>query len=186
MIRAFVAIALPQRVISSLEACQAGLPCGRAVASENFHLTLAFLGEHPAPVIEDVHLALQDIRAPAFHLALDGVGLFGGGQPRVLYAGIRRESGLGHLRDKVLQAARGAGLSLPRERFSPHITLARFKNGVKGEQLDELQAFVGRRMPLATGAFAVDEFALYRSTLGRNGPAYEELAAYPLAAGQLA
>jgi len=183
MIRAFVAIALPERVIGSLEACQAGLPSGRAVAPENFHLTLAFLGEHPAPVIEDVHLALEGIRAPAFHLSLDGVGLFGS-QARVLYAGVRREPGLGHLRDKVLQAARGAGLNLPRERFSPHITLARFKNGLKGEQLDEMQGFVARRMPLATGAFPVDEFILFRSTLGRNGPAYDELAAYPLAAGQ--
>jgi 2'-5' RNA ligase len=186
MIRAFVAIALPESVIYTLEACQAGLPSGRAVAPENLHLTVAFLGEHPAPVIEDVHLALARIRAPAFHLALDGIGLFGGGRPRVLYAGVRREPGLGHLRDKVLQAARGAGLNLPRERFSPHVSLARFKNGLKGEQLAEMQAFVARRMPQATGAFAVDEFILFRSTLGRKGPAYEELAAYPLGAGQYA
>jgi len=180
MIRAFVGIALPDSVIMSLEACQAGLPCGRAVAAENFHLTVAFLGEHPAPIVEDVHLALSGIRAPAFHLSIDGVGLFGGGRPRVLYAGVHREPALGHLREKVLQAARSAGLSLPRERFSPHVTLARFKNGLRGEQLQEMQAFVARRIPLAAGPFAVDQFVLFRSTLGRNGPVYEELAAYPL------
>jgi 2'-5' RNA ligase len=180
VIRAFVGIALPEDVRRSLEACQAGLPSGRAVAPENFHLTVAFLGEHPGPVIEDVHFALSAIRAPAFHLAVDGVGLFGSGRPRVLYAGIHRQPALGHLREKVLQAARSAGLNLPRERFSPHVTLARFKNGLKGEEMQEMQAFVARRMPLAAGPFAVDEFVLYRSTLGRNGPIYEELATYPL------
>ena len=40
---------------------------------ENSHLTVAFLGEHPEPVIEDVHLALDKIRAPGFALTLSGV-----------------------------------------------------------------------------------------------------------------
>lgn len=182
MIRAFVGIALPEDVERALVGAQAGLRLGRPVPPENLHLTVAFLGEHPAPVLEDVHLALDGIRAARFQLSVEGVGLFGGDKPRVLYAGIRSEPALSRLREKVLQGARGAGVSLPRERYSPHVTLARF-NGLGPDEVVELEQFTARRMGLRAGPFEVTEFVLFRSTLGRNGPAYEELAAYPLSGG---
>ena len=180
MIRAFVAIALPESVVRSLTAAQAGLPAGRPVAPENSHLTVAFLGEHPEPVIEDVHLALDKIRAPGFALTLSGTGLFGAKRPRVLYAQVNPEPALGRLRKKVLQAARGAGLALPRTRHSPHVTLARFNAGLGGGEAQEMRDFAARRLGFSAGPFEVAEFRLIRSTLGRNGPVYDELATYPL------
>jgi 2'-5' RNA ligase len=183
MIRAFAGIALPDSVVRSLTAAQAGLPSGRPVAPENFHLTVAFLGEHPEPVIEDVHLALDGIRAPGFALTLSGTGLFGGQRPRVLYARVQPQPALNRLRKKVLQAARGTGLRLPRERYSPHVTLARFNAGLGGEEASEMRDFAARRMAFTAGPFEVGEFLLIRSTLGRNGPVYQELAAYPLGGG---
>ncbi len=180
MIRAFVAIPLPETVVSALSAAQAGLPAGRPVAPENFHLTVAFLGEHPEPLIEDVHFALDAIRAPAFELTLDGLDLFGGKRPRVLHAEVRPEPKLTHLREKVLQAARGAGLRMDRARYNPHVTLARFNNGLSGEDAEKMRNFTVRRMRFKAGPFEVGEFVLIRSSLGRNGPIYEELAAYPL------
>jgi 2'-5' RNA ligase len=180
MIRAFAAIALPGSVARALSAAQAGLPAGRPVAPENLHLTVAFLGEHPEPVIEDVHLALEGIRAPGFALTLSGTGLFGGERPRVFYARVQPEPALDRLREKVLQAARGAGLRLPRERYSPHVTLARFNSRLRGEEAIEMRDFAARRMGFTAGPFEVGEFLLIRSTLGRNGPVYQELAAYPL------
>ncbi len=180
MIRAFVAVPLPEPVVRTLVAAQAGLPAGRPVPPENLHITVAFLGEHPEPLIEDVHLALDNIRAPAFELTLDGLGLFGGDKPRVLYAEVQPEPMLAHLREKVLQAARGAGIRMDRARYNPHVTLARFNNGLKGEDAEKMRNFTVRRMALKAGPFEVDEFHLYRSNLGRKGPIYEELAAYPL------
>lgn len=180
MIRAFLALPLPAEVRRDLEAAQAGLPTGRPVAPENLHLTLVFLGEHHEPVLEDLHYALEGLSAPGFQVALSGVGVFGNALPRVLYAAVEPEPALNHLRKKVARAAREAGIALPGDRYTPHVTLARFPREMPGEDVIAVQEFVARRMGLATAPFTAERFVLYRSTLGRNGPIYQEMAEYGL------
>jgi 2'-5' RNA ligase len=181
VIRAFVGIPLAEPVADALEAAQAGLPAGRPVPYDNFHVTLAFLGEQPRTVLEDVHDALDGVRVPGFSLRVDGLGMFGGARPRVLFAEVTAEPGLAQLRRKVLRAVHEAGIALPRARFHPHVTLARFGDGLRGEEAAEMQGFLARRMGVRAGPFAVERFVLYRSHLGRAGPIYEALAEYPLA-----
>ncbi len=183
MIRAFVALPLPEPVLDALIAAQAGLPVGRPLPRENMHVTLAFLGEHPMPVIKDVHHALGAIRAPEFGLSLAGLGLFGGDKPRLLHAEVVPAPGLKHLRAKVLQAAREAGLEFDRARFHPHVTLARFTAGtLTPDETARLHNFVLRRADFRAGPFEAERFVLYRSHLGRDGSHYEEMAEYPLVA----
>ena len=182
MMRAFVGIPLPEEVADALVAAQSGLPSGREVPYENFHVTLAFLGEQPEPVVEEAHHALAALRAPGFSLRIEGLGVFGGARPRVLFAEVAPEPALTRLHRKVLRAVHDAGIELARQRFHPHVTLARFGgDGLRGEEAAEMQAFVGRRIGLGTVPFEVDHFVLYRSHLGRSGPTYEPLAEYPLA-----
>ena len=180
MIRAFVGLGLPEAIRLRLVAAQAGLPTGRPVPHENLHVTLAFLGERPEPVIEDVHYALSDIRAPRFELRIDSLGLFGGASPAIYHASIAPDPALSHLRSKVVQAVRGAGLDLKAERFTPHVTLARFGQGLRGLEAAEMRDFVAARAHLTTQPFEVEEFILFRSRLGKQGASYEDLAAYPL------
>lgn len=183
MIRAFVALPLPDEVRRTLEAAQAGLPAGRPVAPENFHVTLVFLGEHPEPVVEDLHHVLEDVKAPGFEVRVSGVGVFGGAVPRLLYAGVEAGPELSHLRKKVARAARETRIEVPGKKFTPHVTLARFPKEMAGEDLAAVQGFVARRLDLRAGPFRAERFALYRSTLGRNGAIYEELADYSLGRG---
>lgn len=180
MIRAFVGVPVPPEVARELEAAQAGLPAGRAVAPENFHLTLAFVGEHRGTVIEDVHHALEPIRSPGFELVVDGLGTFGGEIPRILFANVIAEPALSALRKKVRRAVREAGIELPHERHQPHITLARMGRELNGEDALALQGFVARRIGRVRATFPVTEFCLYESKLGRSGPVYSVLAEYPL------
>ncbi len=180
MIRAFVAIAPPEEVASALVAAQVGLPAGRPVEREALHLTLAFLGEHPEPLVEDVHYALAAIRQPGFALRLAALGLLGEGRSQVLCAGVEADPGLSRLREKVVQAARDAGLDFERRRYRPHVTLARFNAGLAGEEAERMRAFAARGAGFRAGPFAVEEFRLLRSRLGRAGPVYDTLAVYPL------
>lgn len=181
MIRAFVALTLPDDVAGALTAAQAGLPSGRAVEASSFHVTLAFLGEQPEPVVEDVHYALAAIRAEPFALRLSGLGLFDEGRSSVLHAEVAPAPALSHLREKVVQAARDGGLPFERRRFRPHVTLARFNGGLTGEEGERIRAFAARGAAFQAGPFDVREFVLLRSRLGRAGPIYEALATYPLA-----
>ena len=185
MIRAFVGIPLPAEVADALVAAQAGIPSGREVPYDNFHVTLAFLGEQSEPVVEEAHHALDAVRAPSFPLRIEGLGMFGNARPRVLFAEVVPEPGLSHLHRKVMRAVHEAGIELARQRFHPHVTLARFGNdGLRGEDAAEMQAFVARRVGLIAGPFEVERFVLYRSYLGRAGAIYEALAEYPLEAAE--
>ena len=179
MIRAFVAIPVPEPVAGTLVACQAGLDVGNPVPIENFHVTLAFLGEHPTPVIEDMASVLSLIGGPGFELEVNGLGTFGT-NPRLLFAEIVPAPALSDLRKRVRRAAGDAGINLPHERYHPHVTLARLGSGLIGEDAERLRNHAARRMGMARGNFPVRSFILFESRLGRSGPAYSPLAEYPL------
>jgi 2'-5' RNA ligase len=178
MIRAFLALALPEAVRFDLMLVQQGLAVPRSVAPENLHLTLVFLGELPEPVLADADLAFRQVRAPGFELALSGLGLFGGAKPRAVYCGATESRALHHLQAKAAVAARAAGLAIEARRFVPHVTLARLAPARVDRM--RLETFVASRSTYSAPRFEVEDFRLFRSRLAAAGASYEELARYPL------
>lgn len=178
MIRSFAAIALPEMVRRDLHILQMGMPVPSVVPPESLHLTLVFLGEIPAPVLADVDAAFQGVSAPTFDVEVRGVGLFGGAKPRVVFAGGGPPAPLDHLQAKLSAAARSAGVAIESRRFVPHVTLSRLSR--PPESRARLERFVAMHADFAAPRFAVGDFRLYRSWLGRGGATYEELAVYPL------
>lgn len=178
MFRLFVGIALPEPVRDRLAGLAGGLPGARWVDADNLHVTLRFIGEVGRDGADDIHHALARIRAPAFELGLSGVGCFGSGRKvRALWAGIGRDARLAHLQEKVESAVVRAGFAAERRKFTPHVTLARFKGGTDGARIG---AFLERNGDLAESPFPVRAFTLFRSHLGREGAHYEALVEYEL------
>jgi 2'-5' RNA ligase len=177
VIRLFAALPVGGPAARRLALLQAGLE-GRTVDPASFHVTLAFFGEVAEPVAEELHAALGSVEAPQFAFWLDGVGAFGGKKPTAIYAAVRPEPALDRLQAKVAQAARRAGVALEARRFTPHVTLARYAAGTLTPEA-AAKALAARGAFLA-GPVAAEVFHLYRSDLGRGGPAYAALADYPL------
>ena len=179
MIRAFVGIGVPEPLAGTLAAGLAGLDVGNPVPPENFHITLAFLGEHQLPVLHDVADALSLVAAERFDVEVDGLGTFGSA-PRILFADVVSSKPLSALRKRVRRAVAEGGIELPYERYHPHVTLARLGRGLMGEEAERLHRHIARRMTLVRGSFHATAFTLFESRLGRSGPVYSALADFPL------
>ena len=180
--RLFLALDVPDDVREQLARCSADaeLAGARWVSPPELHLTLRFLGGVPEAEVDALRARLAAVKAPAFRVALAGVGVFPGrwsnrNPPRVLWAGVTPAAPVAVLKqaiDDVLGPdAEAAGRS-----FSPHITLARFKDAPgRG-----LSPYLERHAALACVPFLVDGFRLYESRTLPDGPRYEALARYSL------
>jgi len=185
MIRAFVALPLPEDLKDRLEALQAALPGGRPVARDTFHLTLAFVGEHPPEAIEALHEELSLIRAEAPEIALAGLGTFGKGSPKLIFATVADNAPLMHLQLEVKAAMRRAGLTPSGEKYRPHVTLARFRRRLDPGEEQRLAGYLSAASGFAPPPFRPASFNLCQSTLRQGqSPLHEVLAAYPLGASR--
>ncbi|MES2968899.1 MAG: RNA 2',3'-cyclic phosphodiesterase [Pseudomonadota bacterium] len=182
MIRAFLAIDLPDAVRSALAVQQFLLPLPRKVEPENLHLTLVFLGEVPEPVLTDAHDLFSAIRSDAFSLHLQGLGLFGGNRPRAAWAGVAPSAPLTRLQAKLDHAARSAGCKVDPRRFHPHVTLGSFAPPPPVDAM-RLERAIAADIGFRTDPFPVSEVVLYRSTLNPKGARYDPLARYALREG---
>jgi 2'-5' RNA ligase len=178
--RLFCAISPPEPVLAALEALQDEIPAGRLTPPENLHLTLAFLGEVAQGDAEAVHDEFLRIDAPRFRVELQGLGTFGSREPQILFAGVAQNAALDALHRKIRGALHAAGLMTGRERFRPHITLARFGARLAPDEETRLADFLAAKGAVRPGGFAADYFSLFRSTLGKGPTIHEELARYPL------
>lgn len=178
MIRAFVALPLPDPLRHRLTIVQHSMRLQRPIPAENFHITLAFLGDQPEHVLEEFHVLLASKRLPMPRLQLDGLGVFGGNAPRNLHACLAKDPRLSALQSRVTLLARQAGISVPSRKFIPHISLARF--GIGDVSPHSLAAGIASVGAVTSDEYCPEALVLYRSTLLAKGPVYDPLAEYPL------
>ncbi|MBI2143621.1 RNA 2',3'-cyclic phosphodiesterase [Candidatus Woesearchaeota archaeon] len=175
--RAFVSIGLPDDAKAALLEAQSQLSTAAAKMNlaHDFHLTLKFLGEISPEKAEAVKNCLGRVKFRSFSAAIAGIGVFPSEDyVRVVWAGIEPEDSVVQLQQKIDGALEK---EFPKEKgFKPHLTLARVKlvsdKGLFKRQLPQVQ--------LKRVNFEVKEFRLRKSTLIREGAAYEDLAVYGL------
>jgi 2'-5' RNA ligase len=142
---------------------------GRAVAADNLHLTLAFLGERPVELVPRLHDVAVGVECSAFALLLDDVGCWRKAALAWLGADTPSAELLG-LHRALLHGLAGAGVAVDERAYAPHVTLAR-----------RTSTMVRRRLAQPI-AWDVDAFALVTSQLDRDGAHYRILATWSLRA----
>ena len=177
--RLFLAAELPPRVSAELAHwTRAAVGRGaqpRRLEADSMHLTLCFLGEQPPSVVAEIAALLGE---HAEHLAAVDELHVGAPvwlpprKPRVLAVEIGDPSGaLRALRDSLAGAlARTLAWDPGRERFRPHVSVARMRAG--SQRARELP-------PTPALCFAPAAATLFRSSLDPGGARYEALASIP-------
>jgi RNA 2',3'-cyclic 3'-phosphodiesterase len=187
--RLFIAIDLPEGWTAALAQTQAllrrrGLEQLRWVRPEGVHLTLKFLGSVDAALVDDLIAALRLAAAECspFTLKLGSLGGFGPpSRPRVVWAGVNGDLyALTRLWRAVEAHVGPLGFPPERERFSPHLTLARVPDHSPRDLAASIAATLTANEPPLAGPLLVREIALMRSHLGPGGARYERLAAAAL------
>ena len=128
--RLFYGISLPegahQAVCARAAACRETIE-GRYVRMENYHMTLAFLGDVPESRVKDAENVLRRCIEPrsAPRLTLGETSCFGRAANAILIVRVHSEPSLDSLHEALLRALDAAALPFDPGPFSPHITLAR-------------------------------------------------------------
>lgn len=176
MPRLFTALEIPRDASLSLSLLRGGLPGARWVDTENYHLTLRFLGDVEGHVADEVANALDRVHRPAFNLTLSGVGVFGSKKPHSLYAAVAPSAELSALQGEIERICQRLGLPADPRKFAPHVTLARLRNS----STLEVANYLSTRGNFSAMPFKVGRFVLMSSRDSVGGGPYVVEEAWPL------
>ncbi|MBN2403100.1 MAG: RNA 2',3'-cyclic phosphodiesterase [Spirochaetes bacterium] len=150
----------------------------KVVPPENYHITLKFLGEcseKTANKIKDnFNDNLIDIKK-IISFTLFGLGVFPDlKNPNVIWAGIKTdETAINKLSQSVENFTSDLGFKKEKNKFVPHLTLARIR---KGSKLNEqIRQYLVENKELFFFESKFNKLALYSSTLTKEGPVYTEI-----------
>ncbi|MBM7167667.1 RNA 2',3'-cyclic phosphodiesterase [Streptomyces sp. G44] len=184
-VRVFIALAPPdeakQELARELGPARADHPRMRWNRIEDWHITLAFLGEVPRAVVPSLCPPLADLAAARRPLALS---LRGGGHfdERVLWCGIDGDlEGLRLLAADVRAVVKQCGVAFVERELRPHLTLARARRDTPScavRAAEGLAGFTGR-------PWQTERLHLVASNHGRGpGPIrYRDVDAWPFGDG---
>ena len=168
--RSFIALEPPVSLREDIAALARQLKAsvrGRFTPRENFHVTLAFLGDVTERELADAMGVLDEAasRFDPVKLAPDGLGKFGRANDATLWLGFMQEPALMELAAFVRTGLDDAGVSFDAKSFLPHLTIAR-RAALDHGMLPAL--------PFPTPTHA-DELTLFKSTLTGDGAIYEPI-----------
>jgi 2'-5' RNA ligase len=175
MPRLFTALEIPATTRTHLSLLRAPLSGAKWVEPDNMHITLRFVGDIDDRTGDEFAGLLAEIYAEPFPISIQGVGSFGGREPRVLWAGVEAGEPLATLYRANERAARAVGLDPDPRSFKAHVTLAR----MRGVRHQAVARFLQEHGGLRTEPFLATRFVLLSARPGSGGPPYPVEAEYP-------
>lgn len=178
-IRSFIALPIPVEMANSLGDLSAQMAyqdksnAVRWVDQENYHLTIAFLGDLIETELEDLAEQLDtNLLQNCFELCLSHISPFPESRPKLLAAIAQKSDSLNIVHKQVYSSLSACQIVLDKKKFLPHITLGRFRHSKNN--------FSGA-IPTALNLSAlIDEVSIFESTLTPNGAEYEAIFRFPL------
>ncbi len=177
MPRLFVAVDLPAERAAALKTLRDPDLKARWTASDQYHVTLRFLGDADERRTEQLQTRLEDIDLPSFQLGGEGLNVFPSKRkPRVLIAHVNEEPGLMTLQDLVDEAIVEMGFDEDPKPFNPHVTLGRLQ---KASPRD-VRRYLNKHGAFSIDPFVATDFRLYASVLEEDGAVHTLLRTYRL------
>lgn len=176
MPRLFTALEIPRDASLSLSLLRGGLPGARWIDTENYHITLRFIGDVEGHVADEIANALDRVRRPSFSLTLSGVGAFGSKKPHSVYAAVAPSPELFALQAEIERICQRLGLPPDPRKFVPHVTLARLRN----TSPQDLARYLSSRGNFAAMPYKVSRFVLMSARESVGGGPYIVEETWPL------
>jgi 2'-5' RNA ligase len=187
VIRAFIAIDIPDDVRAAIEDAQARLKRAHVGVKiswtkiDNLHMTLQFLGYIEETLVDKIKSGLQFVAGQhrSFDLAVHGAGAFPNeNRARVIWVGCDDADGrLKALARSVQAAMQPLGFEPEHREFSAHLTLGR----IKAPRPDvALTRAVESLKNTAFGTLRVEAIHLFESQLHPEGSIYSKLSTHAL------
>ena len=184
MVRAFLAIGLPQPIHTALtQVCDQfhtlRVTAVRWVPIANIHLTLRFLGDSSPATLERLArpLKLACAACPPLEIGLKNVGAFPNQRrPRVVWVGLDTPPALATLYQAIEKLVVQEGFAAEERGFSPHLTLGRVQRDARPVELSAISDALSTVMVNSSLRFTASRLTLYRSDLRPTGAVYTSLA----------
>jgi 2'-5' RNA ligase len=181
-VRLFVAIEIPDVVRETIAELARELKVlddfWRWPRAENLHVTLKFLGEIPQEKLKSICESLRGVPCEwPIRIKFGRLGFFPNEhRPRVLWLGVEAPPALSGMAAAIEDALAGAGLPREERPFTPHLTLARSKDGKLSEKL---RAAMAKHFSASFGEMNASAFRLIESKLKSTGAEYTTLESFP-------
>ncbi len=185
-IRSFLAFEIPPEIRDTLALIYNGLRETalnvRWVKQENIHITVIFMGNVDEKNIVPMAKVLEKAcnKYAPFMIRIKGAGVFSNlRNPRVLWIGVDGDiKRMRYFRDRLQKDLKAFGIKEEKRRFTPHLTVGRFKRGFnQGAKLKEL---IEKYRDTESDEAMLKELVLFKSELRPEGAIYTKLNSWPL------
>lgn len=144
------------------------------------HVTLKFLGDTDEAMIPQIENVMKDAASGVspFTIKLKGTGAFPNlNRISVVWAGMENAEALGRIAEKLDKGLVSLGFKAEKNKFSPHVTVARVKGGRNKDRLVEvIREYENEEF----SEVEVNRLLLKKSVLTPAGPRYSDVASVSL------
>jgi len=188
--RLFVALKIPEAVRKNLAEVRQRFTTPQSrmrwVPSENFHVTLKFIGEVTQGKVQAVSKGLREVRTPSLvEVVFRGLGWYWNAKGfGILLATIDPSDSLTTLAKKIGRRLEPLGVAPETHEYRPHLTLARckaFEHRLRSAIPQDLISMANEYQGHLFGSVSAQSFDLIESELDEDGSKYRTIDTFPFA-----